>query len=185
MALAGAALAQPELVLEIGLELGRDEAHLREEMARRLRRKAKSVGQLVSKNTTASARERAVLGGAERQDVDPGAPGDLGRADDSEVPAHWRSGRRPCAASGRAPADLGDRGDLVRAIDGRRVGRLGEADRRRLDVMHPPLCGRGRAASISAGADLAAAHQIHQLGAAGEELRRAAFVDADMRVLWQ
>ena len=127
--------------------------------------------------------ERPVLGGAEGEDVDPGAPGDLRRA-------HLQEGERIGEAravhmqlDAIALSRRRDGGHLGRAIAGAGFRRLGQADGRRLDVMHHALMGRRQRRLDLRRAELAVlAHQIHQLGAAGIELRRAAFVDADMGV---
>ena len=152
-------------------------------MARALAPEGEFRGERLVEDHHRLGRQRPVLGGAEGEDVDPGAPGDLRRA-------HLQEGERIGEARAVhmqphaiALAGRRDRRHLGRAIAGAGFRRLGQADGRGLDVMHHALMGRGQRRLDLGRADLAVlAHEVHELGAAGVELRRAAFVDADMGV---
>ena len=152
-------------------------------MARALAPEGEFRGERLVEDHHRLGRQRPVLGGAEGEDVDPGAPGDLGRA-------HLQEGERIGEARAVhmqlhaiALAGRRDRRHLGRAIAGAGFRRLGQADGRRLDVMDHALMGGGQCGLDLGRAHLAVvAHQVHQLGAAGIELRRAAFIDADMSV---
>ena len=77
---------------------------------------------------------------------------------------------------------LAERGDFGGAIDEAIFGRVGDRDRRRLDLVHvvADAVARGR---DRLGRDLGAlAVEQDQLRAAGEEAGRARLVDLDMRV---
>jgi threonine aldolase len=74
-----------------------------------------------------------------------------------------------------AVREIGERAGLGGSIKRPRLGLVGEADRRRLDVVHDTLPGTREHAREIGGRDLARlARDRHELGAAGEELRRAA-----------
>ena len=77
------------------------------------------------------------------------------------------------------PTDLGDRRNLVHLVDRSRLAGLGDADRRGLRVMHvaAPANGRGQIRGTEPGV---VAPQGNQFGAAGKQLRRAAFVGIDV-----
>ena len=187
MALAWRALPQPEIALEIGVELGRQEAHLGEEMARALAPEGEFRGQGLVEEHHRLGRQRPVLGGAEGEDVDAGAPGDLGRAAPQEGEGIGKAGaihmQLDAIALSRPPRWRRPRpGD-----SGAGFRRLGQADGRRLDVMHHALAGPrpARPRPRPRSSLPCVAGQVHQLGAAGIELRRAAFIDAIWASRWQ
>ncbi len=81
-----------------------------------------------------------------------------------------------------APRDGRDRLELGGRVDGTELRRLGQADRRRLRVMHKPLLEMSQCALDRVRRQLGVgAFDGYELGAMGEEFRRAAFVDRDMR----
>ena len=138
----------------------------------RLRRRSKPAARLGSKNTTASAARAPSLVSAEREHVDAGPPGRLGRraaevgdgvGDARAVHVQAQAVRAGNVRQGR---------DLGRPIDGAAFGRLGDADRGRLGMVHAAGRGFGQRCRQHLGRELAArTRQPDQLGAAGVELR--------------
>ena len=132
------------------------------------------------------AGQRAVLGRAERQGVDAGPPRDICAG---EQPSRdQRIGEARAVHMHREARLVGDRrqrGDLVERNRPCPLRSPGESDSAPgcADLTRP----RGKRASVSrsaVGRDLAAfAGDADELGAAGEEFRRAAFVVVDMRFL--
>ena len=96
------AMSQPQPVFDIGQQLRRGEAHLRPYLAGAAQLHREPIGQLGREHDDRVAQGAAVLGRAERHDVDAGTPGRLGRA--AAEPGHriGESAPRPCAAAGRA-----------------------------------------------------------------------------------
>ena len=129
-------------------------------------------------------RQTAVLGRAERQKVDAGAPGQIaGRA------AERRDGIGETRAVHvkRETLRLGDFADganLIDAIKRARFRRLGDRHRRGERVMNvvARITGRRGAQRLRCDPALVARHQM-QLGAAGEKLRAIRLVDRDMGFL--
>src|SRR5262249_20135341 len=72
---------KPAISLEIGLELGGDEAHLGEELTRALAPDQEHFGQGEVEEYDDLRAQRAILGGAEREHIDTGTPGDFRRSD--------------------------------------------------------------------------------------------------------
>ncbi len=80
--------------------------------------------------------------------------------------------------------DVGECADLIRPIDGPGLGRLGEREHGRADVMRAaPLALHERALQSRRRDPAGGAGKPDQLGAAAEEFRRAAFVDRDVRLV--
>jgi len=71
-------IAEPEVVGEVGVELRGDEAHLRQAMAAAVLAERELFGQRLVEHDDRLGGERAVLRGAEGQEVDAGAPGEVG-----------------------------------------------------------------------------------------------------------
>ena len=88
--------AQPEIVLEIGLELGRDEAHLREEMAAALAAVAEALRPSLGSKKHRLGAEGAVLGGAEGKRIDATAPGEPAGETPSAVTAFAKRAPSTC-----------------------------------------------------------------------------------------
>lgn len=81
-------------------------------------------------------------------------------------------------------AHLADRGDLLGAVDGADLGGLGQGHHARLGVVDVLALERDLADRLR-GQLAAQGARGEQLGAVGEELRRAAFVGLDVRGLEQ
>jgi len=137
-------VAQPQIVREIGLELGREKAHLGKQMAAALAPIAEIPGRLGTEEDHRLRRHGAVLGGAEGERVDPRLPGDLGRR--ATEPRHGVGEARAVDMQRQpvAPANLGDGGGLGHRVHGAGLVRLAQADRGRLDVMHLARPGLGQ-----------------------------------------
>ena len=124
----------------------------------------------------------AILDDAKRQHVHARFPGELGRGD---LLRHQRIGEARAVhmhAHVALVSNLGQRGDFRRRVDRAALGGLGERQHARLHAMHmrfEPGEPRGEIVRRDLGARAA---DQRQLRAAGEELRRAAFVALDMRL---
>ena len=161
---------EPQPVLDIGQQLRRGEAHLRPHLAGAAQLHRQPVGQFRPEHDDRVAQRAAVLGGAERQDVDPGAPAHLGRA---AAEPRQRVGEaravhvQPEAARFR---QLGDRADLVERVDRAEIARLGEVDRGGLAAMQLAGLDRRQRLAQRVGADPpVVAGDRHQLEAAAEK----------------
>ena len=116
----------------IGDELRADEAHLGQEVPGALAPLGQARGEGRVEHHHRLGRQGAVLGGAQRQHVDAGAPGQPRPASSRAGPGRWPAARRPCARAARArgrgrPSAATSPGPVDRAP----LGRLGQADRRR------------------------------------------------------
>ena len=70
----GPGALEPAVVGEIAVELGRDESRLRQHLAATLHEEGQPRGRRLVEHDDGFGIHRAVLGRAERHDVDPGAP---------------------------------------------------------------------------------------------------------------
>jgi hypothetical protein len=86
--------------------------------------------------------QRAVLGGAEGEHVDAGAPGDVARV---AVKERHRVGKARAVHLHRQAAPVRERAqraDVIGAVHGAHLGHLGERERRRLGAVHADVHGR-------------------------------------------
>lgn len=125
---------------------------------------------------------RTVLGGTEGQHVDAGLPGHLGRGG-AEVDKGIGEARAVHVdAQTGVVGDGGQAADLLQGVDAAALGGLADAHRGRLHAVYvtgPATRRRGQ----RVGVDLAVVTRDgDEFGAAGEELRCAAFVVVDMAV---
>ena len=183
MALAWRALSSHRPSVEVGVELGRQQAHLGQQMAAALAAELEVARQLGIEEDHGLGRHRAVLGGAEAQHVDARLPRQLGRraADEGQ-----RIGEARAVHVQLQPMAMrrgGDGGDLLGRIDGAALGRLGDADGGGLREMHarrrPAGPAPGRASSDRSCRP--APSMRNSLAPAGVELRRVGLLGRDVR----
>ena len=168
--LAVAGEPQPQPVGEVGVELGRLEAHLRCHVAGPLGAVHELVGGGGVEADDGVGAQRAVLGRPEREHVDAGPPRQLGRGAPERGDACWRCGRRPCAraANGRGrrrrwpatssgvydvPWSVGQRERHHRRLGVVRVAPAGRVERRRHRVRRQPERRTGQPAHHGAAAE--------------------------------
>ena len=175
---------QPQPILDIGHQLGRGEAHLRPNLAGAAQLDRQPIGDLGRKHDDRVAQRAAVLGRAERQYVDPGTPGELGRA--ALQPRH-RIGKARAIHVQLEAARFGDfreRPHLVQPVDGAKIGGLGQIDRRRLPTVDLPGLHRGQHPRKGIGVELAvAARHRRELESAAEKSRGVRLGCVDVRRL--
>ena len=174
---------QPAIIGEKRRKLRRQKAVLGEQMAGTLAPLGHRPGFRGVEEHHRLCGKRAALGGAKRQHIDAGLPGDLRR---TGVEPDQRIGKaravhmHPHAMVVRKP---GQRRDLIRPIDGAGLARLRERKRRRHDlvwrVAFIATDRRGERLRRHLAADTRHADELEP---AAEELRRAAFIGQDMRL---
>ncbi len=183
MALDWAALRSQRVVLQVADQLGAQVARLRPQVAGALAAAGELVGEAVGLEEDHRLRRHgAVLGGAQRKHVHAGPPGDGGGAAAQRGQRVGEAGAVHVHGEAEVAGGGADRAHLLQAVDRAPFGGLGEADRGRLALVHADGAaglqvggqGGGRQPAVAAG-------QGQQLGAAGEELGRAALVVLDVR----
>ena len=146
------------------------ETHLRPDLAGPAKLDREAVRQLRREHHDRVAQRAAVLGRAERQDVDARPPGKVRRA--APQPRH-RVGKARAVHMHLEAAPLGqfgDRAHLVQPVDRAEITRLGQVDRRRLAAVRLAWHDRRERLGEGVGADAAvAARHRNELDAAAEE----------------
>ena len=173
---------QPEVIGEVRVQLGCLESHLRRELARTLLTVSKLGGLRPIEDHYGLRIHRAVLGGTEGEDVDPGPPGHIGggRPDaDQRVgePSTVHVHGEPCAP--RYPAQFAE---LSERIDAAHLGRLRDADHRGLHRLHlatPTVHGSGKGIRVQLAV---VSGKGDQLGSVAEELRSPGLIVVDVTV---
>jgi hypothetical protein len=168
-------VAAPQVTGEERLELHRDEAHLRRELAELLAGEEERLGELGAQEYDRLTDQEAVLGAAEGDDVDARVGGGLAKrgalchggvgepgAVDVQVHFELVGGRR-------------DRAGLVDRVDGAELGRLGDRHDARLDRVLVATMGLPATDVIRRQLALGVGDR-QQLGL-GDALGRAALVD--------
>ena len=176
---------QPQIVLEIGVELRGDEARLRKELCRALADEGEfarpgrgRTGRPPRRTSSRSwCRRRRAMSTPRFQVISAG----VASSDDQRI------GEARAVHVQRQAVRLGDRRDrldLVEAIDRADLGRLGDRDRDRAAGVDEcrPRSGRSRASRLSGSMRPSAPSTGAEPRAAGEIFRRAAFVVDDMRL---
>ena len=87
----GAGIVEPQIVFEHRQQLRGEHPALGQQMAGALAADRDLVGKLGPEQDQRLGIQPAILDEAERQGVDPRAPGDVGRAFAGEGKRHWRS----------------------------------------------------------------------------------------------
>ena len=176
--------AEPEIVLEVGLHLRPEEPSFRQRVSGALAQVGEGLGELRLEDDDGLAGERAVLGRAERQRVDPGAPGHLRRREAARDEGVGEARAVHVGGEASRPGDPGKLGDFVATVDRPGLRRLRERQRAGLNRLHEPARKAGERVLEDCGRRLAAlARQADELRAAGEEFRGAAFVVMNVRLL--
>ncbi len=172
-------MAQPGSTLQQSDPRRRQEAHFRRQLPGLFAAVVEVFGQLVVEEQDRLTHRHAVFGAAEAQHVDAGLPGQFRRR-----AAEERAGvGKACAVHVQVQAQFlaggADRLELVGAVHAADFGGLGNGDHARLGVVDVLAleCNfadrlRGQLAVFTARGE--------QLGAVGEEFRRAAFVGLDV-----
>ncbi len=174
-------ILKPQVTGEIGVELGRHEPHLGQQMARFLAPVFEIANVSRIEEDHRLRGQRAVLGGPERQRVHAALPRRLGRCAAQRHQGVGEAGAVDMQLQAFLARQLRDRPQLVRRVDRAELGGLGEADGAGLRMMHEALLEMFERGGDRRGLELGVgAFQRHELGAMGEELRRAALVDRDM-----
>ena len=175
---------QPQVAVEIGVELGGDEARLGEQLGGALAQEVHFLGAVEIEQDHRLGAPAAVLGAAEGDDVDAALPGHFGRRG---VERHQRVGKARAVHVQRQRMALGDGRDgrdLVEAVDGADLGRLGDRNRHRPAGMDEFRRETGDRALETCRVD-AAERPVDRVRAASRSakiFRRAAFVLDDMRL---
>ncbi|MNP09124.1 hypothetical protein D3C76_1012160 [compost metagenome] len=173
------AMAQPGAIFQQAYPRCRQKAHLRRQLPGLLAAVVEVFGQLAVEEQDRLTHRHAVLGAAKAQHIDAGLPGQLGRAATQERASIGKARAVHVQVQAQFLAGGADRLELVGAIDGAYLGGLGDGDHPRLGVVNVLALERHfadrlrRQLAVDAGCG-------QQLGAVGEELRRAAFVGFDV-----
>ena len=179
----GSGILQPKIVLKESENLSSEEAALGQQMSSAFATHGNLIGKVGPEQDQGFGIHPAVLDEAEAHRVDARAPGDVG-----QVLARARNGigdPRPVDVEGEPalPCDFPEGGDLGGAIDQAIFGRIGDRERRGLDLVNV-LADEVECSGCRIDADLGSgAVEQNQLGAAGEKTRTAGFIDLDVRVL--
>ena len=178
---------QPQAVGDIGLELRRQKAHFAQQMAAA---HAPAAQRLVGRAHRGRAEidhrlggHGAVLGGAEGQHVDPGAPGQRRGCAAEADKRIGEAGAVHVHGEAVAVRHLGQSANLFGGVDRSRLAGLADAEchRRRLVLAVMAAGGHRRGQRLRRDAPVGAV-ETDQLGATGIELWRPAFVAVHMRV---
>ena len=168
---------QPQVVLEIGLQLNRHEAHLAEEMPGALVAASQTRGSVAVEDHHRLGSHGAVLGGPEGKDVDSGLPGQLGGCATQSLHGIGEASAIHVQPHSPTAGNPGNLSDLIRLVDGSQLGRLAEADGAGLTFMDPHLLHLGQGSSQGPRADLGQfPGQWNHLGAPAVELGAPALV---------
>ena len=136
-ALAWRASLQPQTVLEIGVELRRDEARLGKELGGALADEGAGPAPVPDRTGRSPRRTSSRSWCRRRRGCRRRASRSSPPAWRRARPARWQSARRPCAAAGRALAATAEIAAISSsAVDRADLGRLGDGHRHRLPGMH-------------------------------------------------
>ena len=127
--------AKPEVALQQCLELGRDEAHLRGELAELLAGEREVLGDAGRAEDDRLAEQEAVLGAAEGDDVHPGFGGQLGERGAERRGGVGEARAVDVEAHPEPVGGIGDRPRLVERVNGPELGRLRDRDEPRLRLV--------------------------------------------------
>ncbi|MCY1420814.1 hypothetical protein D9M71_364490 [compost metagenome] len=175
-----AGVVQPGAVLQHA-DPGRGEvAHLRGQLAGLLAAVVEAFRQLAVEEQDRLAHRHAVLGAAEAQHLDAGLPGQLGRRRAEEGAGVGEARAVHVQVQPEFATGLADRAQLIRAVDGADLGGLGDGDHPRLGIVDVLALEGDLADRLRGQLALLVGTRQQQLGAVGEEFRRAALVGLDV-----
>jgi len=173
---------QPQAVGEIGGKLRGEETVLGQQVPAALAPLGHERGARRIEDHHGFGGERAAFGGAERQHIDAGLPGQLRRR---RVETNQRIGKAGAVhvhGERAGMRNVGERGDFIQAIDRAGFSRLRDGERGRDHLMRSKIAVAGERGLQRGRGDLAGrARKLGELQSAAEEFRRAAFVGRDMR----